>query len=168
MLGFESSLHRVCPYKGLQLLVQRQRGLVCAFAWMRVCVCTGTTEHWLQCEVSIVCCLSCHVSDLISWILTSPRLNPPDVSDGAPHLCFHGNAIIPHANWALIRAAIMGWRGGMCVSVYVCVHFWEGDGVSITLQTTKGSNFDTEDLSLSFSISSSPHPALWLPSHLHW
>lgn len=113
------------------------RSSVCICMNACVYVSTSTTEHWLQCEVSIVCCLSCHVSDLISWILTSPRLNPPDVSDGAPHLCFHGNAIIPHANWALIRAAIMGWRGGMCVSVYVCVHFGRVKGVSTTLETMK-------------------------------
>lgn len=45
MLGFESSLHHVCPYKGLQLLVQRQRGLVCAFALMRLCMCVPVQQN---------------------------------------------------------------------------------------------------------------------------
>lgn len=139
---------------------------------VRVCVnacvyvCRGTTEHWLQCEVAIVRCLSCHVSDLISWILTSPRLNPPDVSDGAPHLCFHGNAIIPHANWALIRAAIMGWRGGMRVRACVRASFWRVMRVRITVHCRRAW-ISILKIFPSFFLSSSAHPALRLPAHLH-
>lgn len=62
-------------------------------------------------------------------------------SVGPPSLGFHGNTIIPHANWALIRAAIMVWREKEVV--HVCELGWGvvwGEGVvrvCVSPQTTE-------------------------------
>lgn len=164
---------------------------MCMCLCIHICVSVWviTREHWLQCEDSIVCCLSCHVSDLINWILTSPRLNPPDVFSWTPSLGFHGNTIIPHANWALIRAAIMVWREKEVV--HVCVSW--GGGWGVEEGCCEGLCFTTDhrevhinlpcwipnlsvffcpfffSLSVLYQFLSPPsHSAFWLPPYFNW
>lgn len=96
------------------------------FACTCVCVCVCAFSAY-GCRYALVWMCARHVSDLIRWILTRPRLNPPDVSAVTPppqpppspppplqttaitSAALHSNTVLPPADGALIRAAIMGW-----------------------------------------------------------
>lgn len=66
----------------------------CTRVHMRVCVCAFTA---CGCRYVLVWMCARHVSDLIRWILTRPRLNPPDVPAVTPHHHHHPAALLPNS-----------------------------------------------------------------------